>query len=140
MTHEPRYLPTAPGAGRCVCSCGWASPVVDDGAMFDPGWKSAGQLYQEHVARAREADAGGFRTFEFCGQTRFVCGRRWPQGGECTYDTYDLEILREHIATVHKTARAVVPPGPTLFDAGGNPVHSDAGEFAGARFAPEREA
>lgn len=39
----------ANGAGYVLCSCGWQSQVVDDGKMYDPGWKSASQLFAEHI-------------------------------------------------------------------------------------------
>ena len=46
-THRLRMIPVAPGAGRGMCCCGWASMISDDGRMFQPGYYSPADIERD---------------------------------------------------------------------------------------------
>jgi hypothetical protein len=47
-------------------------------------------------------------TFEWKGQTRYKCPRKWESGAQCEYNHYDLSALRAHAAEPHtRTGKGV---------------------------------
>ena len=48
-------------------------------------------------------------TFLWKGQLRYRCPLKWESGDPCAYDTYDQQLLREHMRNPHsrtgKTSR-----------------------------------
>jgi hypothetical protein len=57
----------------------------------------------------------GFQTFIFSGQLRYRCT-------DCGFDTYSIDLVKQHYATSHQDAQA---PMPTLFDSEGKQVQRD---------------
>ena len=79
-----------------------------------------------------------FESFDWAGQMRYKCNQRWPNGTSCEYDTYDLDLMKDHVKEVHMIKRPV-PPMPTLFDAEGQRVQREHQTDDDIRFAPERK-
>jgi len=51
-THQHKRLPDRPvasGCGRAACSCGWRSPVVQDGDMYYSSYISTEEHFRRHL-------------------------------------------------------------------------------------------
>ena len=67
----------------------------------------------------------GFEVFLWNGQRRYRCPLSWESGEPCAYDSYDLEVMRQHVRESHNRSGKAVKrraPSPVIYDADGRPV------------------
>jgi hypothetical protein len=52
----------------------------------------------------------GFHVVTWLGQKRYLCNQKWESGEACQFDSYDINVTREHAAQPHTyTGRALRP-------------------------------
>jgi hypothetical protein len=70
-------------------------------------------------------DPSGFEVFHWKGQKRYKCPREWEDGSRCSYDTYDLQQMAQHLRDPHnregkipKRPQKVIHESPILNSSG----------------------
>lgn len=86
----------------------------------------------------------GYTTFDFLGQKRYRCRLKQQSGVACPWDTYSLDLMREHERGHHKQRDGMLDAAeamPLLFTETGDAVTRDPdvpGEYRSYKFKEEK--